>query len=260
MAEIGTIDTYTFGRSGGENIINGDIVFIKNDNTKDITSGYSINDLINDNNELVVFDEDFDINSAEIMQLVLTSKGIGTITCDSIMYRINNCTITIPISSFDSKITLSGITTVTLNGIWVKRNDVNSNFFQLQSQIGALQNEVAVLTEQLNRANSYASAIMAKNSKYKVGDYYITENSINPSELYGGTWQLMSNQILSCVADETSICESDATTGQEYYSNSYGSGLTLTFKMDSLETLPPHYHNTTSSATGILTGEGHWYW
>lgn len=255
MAELSTIDTYTFGRSGGENIINGDIVFIKCDEL--ITSGTSIEAFIKDLN--LNTSEGFDVNSSEIMQLVLTSSGTGEITCDDIMYRINNCTITIPISGFDKSITFSGIT-VRLNGIWVKRNDVNSNFFQLQSQIGALQNEVAVLTEQLNRANSYASAIMAKNSKYKVGDYYITENPINPSELYGGTWQLMSKQILSCVADETSVCFSDATTGQEYYSNSYGSGLTLTFKMDSLETLPPHYHNTTSSATGILTGEGHWYW
>lgn len=256
MAELSTIDTYTFGRSGGENIINGDIVFIKNNNTnKEITSESSISGLFSGDTSA-----GFDINSSEIMQLVLTSAGTGTITCDGIIYRINNCTITIPISSFDSTITLSGITTVTLNGIWVKRNDVNSNFFQLQSQIGALQNEVAVLTEQLNRANSYASAIMAKNSKYKVGDYYITENSINPSELYGGTWQLMSNQILSCVADESSDCFSDSTIGQEYYSKEYGSGLTITFNMDSLETLPPHYHNTTSSATGIKTGEDHWYW
>lgn len=253
MAELSTIDTYTFGRSGGENIINGDIVFVKYD--EDITSGSTISSLFSDNTSA-----GFDINSSEIMQLVLTSAGIGTITCDDITYRINNCTITIPISSFDSKITLSKITSVTLNGIWVKRNDVNSNFFQLQSQIGALQNEVAVLTEQLNRANSYASAIMAKNSKYKIGDYYITENPINPSELYGGTWQLMSNQILSCVADETSICDSDAAIGQEYYSNSYGSGLTITFKMDSLETLPPHYHNTTSSAVGILTGSHSVWW
>jgi hypothetical protein len=254
MAELSTIDTYTFGRSGGENIINGDIVFIKYN--KDITSDTPIKNLNADLNASA----DFDVESSEITQLVLTSSGIGTITCDNIMYRINNCTITIPISSFDSKITLSEITSVTLNGIWVKRNDVNSNFFQLQSQIGALQNEVAVLTEQLNRANSYASAIMAKNSKYKVGDYYITENSINPSELYGGTWQLMSNQILSCVADESSNCFSDSTIGQEYYSKSYGSGLTITFNMDSLETLPPHYHNTTSSAVGIETDRDSNYW
>ena len=251
MDGLSTIDTYTFGRSGGENIINGDIVFVKYN--KDITSDTTIGSLTLNTSE------GFDVKSSEIMQLVLTSTGTGTIKCDDINYQINNCTITIPISDFNKSITFSGIT-VRLNGIWVKRNDVNSNFFQLQSQIGALQNEAAVLTEQLNRANSYAAAIMAKNSKYKIGDYYITENSINPSELYGGTWQLMSNQILSCVADETSKCESDATIGQEYYSKSYGSGLTVTFNMDSLETLPPHYHNTTSSATGILTGEGHWYW
>lgn len=253
MAELSTTDTYTFGRSGGENIINGDIVFITYN--KAITSDTPISGLKFSSNTSA----EFDINSTEIMQLVLTSAGTGTITCDGTNYLINNCTITIPISGFDKSITFSGIT-VKLNGIWVKRNDVNSNFFQLQSQIGALQNEVAVLTEQLNRANSYASAIMAKNSKYKVGDYYITENSINPSELYGGTWQLMSNQILSCVADESSNCFSDSTIGQEYYSNSYGSGLTITFNMDSLETLPPHYHNTTSSAVGIETDRDSNYW
>jgi archaellum component FlaF (FlaF/FlaG flagellin family) len=251
--KLSTIETYTFGRSGGQNIINGDIVFIPLTSTQIISSNNNTpNDFIGYLNN-----SEFEVASAEILQVVLTSEQNGKITIDNIDYQINNCTVSLPISTFDSEIE-SALTDIVLNGIWVKRNDVNSNFFQLQSQIGALQNEAAVLTEQLNRANSYVSAIMAKNSKYLIGDYYITESKENPAIRFGGEWELVKNQILSGVPSEATDFKSD-NGDNEYVSRKYGSGLTITFDMGSFETLPPHYHNT--PATSVTEDKPkHYYW
>ena len=74
---------------------------------------------------------------------------------------------------------------------------------------------------------------------YPIGSIYISVNSKNPSEIFGGTWERIKGKMLIGVDEDDSNLNTSSKTGGE-------KEVTLTVGQ-----IPPHYHETQTTNTPI---------
>lgn len=80
---------------------------------------------------------------------------------------------------------------------------------------------------------------------YPVGSIYMSVNNVNPSTLFGGTWEQLQNRFLVGAGDEYSI---GATGGESTHSHTTGD-CTLT-----IEQIPAHTHNNVRGVASVSPG------
>ena len=115
-----------------------------------------------------------------------------------------------------------------------------NNVSSAEAGIDELQEQVNTNT---NKINSIVDVI------YPVGSIYMSFNDVDPSKLFGGTWEPIYNRFL-------------LTSGSDYSLGTYGGEATHTLTVDEM---PSHKHlpyvdgNTSDSRFRLLMGNDSWY-
>lgn len=118
-------------------------------------------------------------------------------------------------------------------------NDITLDSFISSNNKFSLDNDGNLVVKSLTTTNGLSNVSEIVNLIYPVGSIYLSVNNTNPSTLFGGTWELITNKFLIGAGGSYSLGSTGGTTSVTSGKATGNTGSTTL----TIEQIPSHQHN-----------------